>query len=427
MSQHLFPVCSTLVAQGTRLVLAATIFVLSACAADPIEQLERVAKDWSLTIRASQVIPVYPLSEDVQPGDVFLVPVSISEQTRIYQEKGFLPTDQLVTRLQSINYREFYGNAYWTGTYSQTPHARPTSQTSAVNAPRAAFPTYTFTVDRSGGLQLALPIQGIPVGLGLIGAARATGTVTLTDTFTYGTDGETVYGALLAWYGSHQKIRETLGAMANSTDAEIYLRIVTRVYLVTKIDVSLANIESLSGGADVGAAQEVNLPDLSSENPAEVAAATDAYKTALEGLSSVLNTDALGAPGGSVRFTQLDRRTVSLSQPFDRPLVIGFVGFDVKVLKSGLLSAPIPSFSVLAGDIPSQAFEPIEFAGDDELVRAYLSWLTCPGNRDLMVAFLESKNVPYDPTDLASDRQLRWALEAAQEEFDFLATQGRCP
>jgi len=36
-------------------------------------QLERVAKDWCLTIRASQVIPVYPLTEDLQPGDVFLV------------------------------------------------------------------------------------------------------------------------------------------------------------------------------------------------------------------------------------------------------------------------------------------------------------------------------------------------------------------
>ena len=36
-------------------------------------QLARVAKDWCLTIRSSQVLPVYPLTEDLQPGDVFAV------------------------------------------------------------------------------------------------------------------------------------------------------------------------------------------------------------------------------------------------------------------------------------------------------------------------------------------------------------------
>lgn len=39
------------------------------------QELENVAKDWCLTIRASQVMPVYPLREDVQPGDCFLVSV----------------------------------------------------------------------------------------------------------------------------------------------------------------------------------------------------------------------------------------------------------------------------------------------------------------------------------------------------------------
>lgn len=32
------------------------------------KELEQVAKDWSMTIRASQVIPVFPLTEDLQPG-----------------------------------------------------------------------------------------------------------------------------------------------------------------------------------------------------------------------------------------------------------------------------------------------------------------------------------------------------------------------
>ena len=54
------------------------------------QELEQVAKDWSMTIRASQVIPVYPLTEDLQPGDVFLVQVPVEQQQQVYKEKGFL-------------------------------------------------------------------------------------------------------------------------------------------------------------------------------------------------------------------------------------------------------------------------------------------------------------------------------------------------
>src|ERR1043166_2039508 len=37
------------------------------------DQLSEVAKGWCRTIRASQVIPVYPLTEDVQVGDLFIM------------------------------------------------------------------------------------------------------------------------------------------------------------------------------------------------------------------------------------------------------------------------------------------------------------------------------------------------------------------
>jgi hypothetical protein len=36
-------------------------------------------------------------------------------------------------------------------------------------APRAAFPTYSFSVRRGHGLGLALPIQSVPVALSLLG------------------------------------------------------------------------------------------------------------------------------------------------------------------------------------------------------------------------------------------------------------------
>ena len=70
-------------------------------------QLERVAKDWCLTIRASQVIPVYPLTEDLQPGDVFLVQTPVEEQVEVYEDRGFLPLEQMLVRLQPEEYPDF--------------------------------------------------------------------------------------------------------------------------------------------------------------------------------------------------------------------------------------------------------------------------------------------------------------------------------
>jgi hypothetical protein len=82
--------------------------VLAGGCSPAASQLERVAKDWCLTIRASQVIPVYPLTEDLEPGDVFLVTVPIHDEARTYEQNGFLPIDMHVTRLAGLDYREVY-------------------------------------------------------------------------------------------------------------------------------------------------------------------------------------------------------------------------------------------------------------------------------------------------------------------------------
>ncbi len=62
--------------------LVILILTVAGCATtnSSSKQLERIAKDWCLSIRASQVIPVYPLTEDIQPGDVFLVQTPVDKQ-----------------------------------------------------------------------------------------------------------------------------------------------------------------------------------------------------------------------------------------------------------------------------------------------------------------------------------------------------------
>jgi len=84
-------------------------------------ELEAVAKDWSMVIRASQVIPVYPLTEDLQPGDIFLVQVPIDRQQEIYKRRGFLPLDNRMRRVDPGGYAGFYRKSFAVGEDEKTP------------------------------------------------------------------------------------------------------------------------------------------------------------------------------------------------------------------------------------------------------------------------------------------------------------------
>ena len=190
--------------------LVLTAITVSACASYLQQrELEKVAKDWSMVIRASQVIPVYPLTEDLQPGDIFLVLTPVQAQHEEYRKRGFLALDQHMSRQWSLDYQSFYQNGYkikdrppppqhWQfpekascdlreekkdGTTSTRKSPAPTDW---CHAPRAAFPSYNFSVKSGGGLALALPIQGVPVGLNMVYGDSASGSITLSDAHTYG-------------------------------------------------------------------------------------------------------------------------------------------------------------------------------------------------------------------------------------------------
>jgi hypothetical protein len=327
-------------------------FLVCAGCRTPTKELESVAKDWCETIRASQVIPVYPLTEDLQPGDVFVVQVPIVEQAKLYREKGFLALDQLATRLpmaatppRRLGYDRFYGDAFWKSLWSE-PAPRPgwTPNELAVNAPSAAFPSYTFTVERGAGIKLALPIHGVPVGLGLMGASRATGSVTIRDVYTYGIDIVSLYDELQKWWKSSPEIASTLAQVVRGSSSDVYLRTVNRVYLTRRVTVSLENLDVQAAALEAGAAPELELIRLSIEDPERAKAAAAAYRGALDAITTRVSS---ALPGGTIKLSQASQRSVTMDETFDRPLAIGYLGFDVEVGKDGELSAPIPSFAVL--------------------------------------------------------------------------------
>jgi hypothetical protein len=385
--------------------------MLAGCATQKMsgDQLARVAKDWSLSIRASQVIPVYPLTEDLQPGDVFLVQTPIEEQVKVYLDKGFLPLENLVTRLSPLGYARFYRG--WPHVADgenapprswQFPKAdSPDSDFSG--APMAAFPTYNFSVSRSGGLNVAIPVQSVPVGLNLLDSASANGTITLKDAFTYALPARTMFDAIHQWcrdnadYLSQYEPTDT-SADGKRAASRFYLRVINRVYLVKTVDVSLFSNHGFGAGASAVVPQPVQL--LNVANATEAAKQFAAVNEILSNATSpaakpaAAPADAVAdagptplAVGGTVKLAMATSRSVSLVETFRRPLAIGYLASDFAIGAGGKCAAPIPTLSALEGYAPA-AGKAIEYRGCDENCTRIRPWIKQGTNQQKLEAWL---------------------------------------
>jgi hypothetical protein len=296
------------------------------------KQLARVAKDWSLVIRASQVIPTYPLTEDLQPGDIFLVQTPEEDQIKLYEAKGFLPLDQLVARIQPTNYQAFYLGSYSIGNHTNTPYhwkfPVPPDTNGIAFAPRAAFPSYNFSVQRGAGINLALPLQGVPVGLNVLGAASAQGSIAITDAYTFGVDSDSLLRQVQVWARQERVDRFASAGRTN------YLRVVNRVFLAGRVNVSMTSDNTAGASASGGAPKPVALLTTSTND------AAGNYTNVL----AALNTSVDGAlPGGSLKFAAATSRSVTMVETFPRPLVIGYLSIDLPIFPNGRLGIPVPT------------------------------------------------------------------------------------
>ncbi len=315
-------------------------------------ELQRVARDWCMTIRASQVIPVYPLTADLQPGDVFLVTAPIERQSATYRKRGFLPLDQAYVRLKDLDFAGYYKSEYWDNRFAKVPHTRSglaavsgagttdggtavpanvPATSFTVEAPPAAFPTYTFQIRSGGGIKAAFPVQGIPVGLSVMQTDSADGSLSISDASTYGAPPDQLLGEVKKWTEIPRN-RADLAAIARGTSAPVYLRIVQRVYMASAVNVSLVNSNAVSTAVDVADPKKIELQGLESVEAAEK------YKTLLDKLSGAANE---GLPGGSLRFAAATKLGVVLNEKFKTPLVIGYLGYDLPVYETGDLGAPV--------------------------------------------------------------------------------------
>lgn len=374
------------------------------------QQLENVAKEWCLTMRASQVLCVYPLSEDVQVGDIYLVNSSIPNQVKQYLQNGFLPFDMLLTRLQPVNYRAMYANAYATqDQWGNIPHQWQFPPNATTNnwiaAPHAAFPSYTFSVQQGQSLKLAVPVQAVPIGLSLLNSNQAHGAIEIDDASTYGIDQLSLDQQVESW-AACPTTRALLARYAPDGPASShYIRVIARVYLTGKVNVSVTNDAQRGAGLDAGVAQNAQLP---------AAPAAGESAQAYSNLITTLNNSISGGttvtkPGGSIRIAAVSSRSVSMSETFDRPIVVGYLAYDRAIGPGGILGQPRPTLQQMEGTVdpapqPTSSDLSVKF-GEDANTRVIRSFITEPANRTAVQNWLNDHAVTMSIPLMLNDEQ----------------------
>ena len=400
-------------------VIALLAGVCGGCASSET-QVQKAAKDWCMTIRGSQVIPVYPLTEDIQPGDIFLVQVPIDQQQSLYKLNGFLALDNHLDRINPTGYDRFYDHSFFVkGAPYELPRnwIRPTGTNQSWQlAPHAAFPSYSFTVRNGAGLNLAVPVQGVPVGLSLLASDAASGTIEIKDAYTMGVDTISLYQQLEAWAKANADFLGCFGPGGKQTN---YVRVVTRIYATGKMSVSLKDASSRSGGLDVGVPKPVNLlsPALPTGSTNTAEAALQNYTNGMNTLSQIVQAagaakDAAGniLPGGSLRLTAASARSVSMDESFTPPIVFGYLGFDCAIGENGELGAPIPTYAVL-GRLPVQGTT--RHVASDPSAKTLREWVHNPKPADIL-AGKTARAVTQE-----HERQIAAWIQARKGDYNF--------
>ena len=356
--------------------------VIAGCSKTPADEgsLENINKDWNRLIRASHIYPVYPLSQDVQPGDVFLTLKHI-EDTSDWDEPGYLPFDQHLARLYPTGYVSFYTNSFGVGTAGSVPRNWIQGDNWS-NAPAAAFPTYSFRIKQGGAGSVSLPIQGVPVGLSLMGAREASGMVTIADSHTYGVDELSLRKQVFDYLERHgEEMFKYISAEAAKSNG-FFLQVVTRVYTTSRVAVSMFHENAVGGGASAGIAPQATVPLLDRTNAAEN------YSNLVGAVNATLrgNAAATMAPGGSLRFSHVSSRSVSLEETFPRPLVIGYVGFSVHITNAADFYGRHESRAAMFSIDSQHAYETLQGVSN------YVSELKSADDRDLYSNALRNLN-----------------------------------
>ncbi|WP_147820789.1 hypothetical protein [Salidesulfovibrio onnuriiensis] len=292
-----------------------------------------MAKYWFHVVRGTQVFPLNPLREDLMPGDVFLVNQTSLAESNAAKDEGYLPQDHRVTRLD-LGSREMSDPCFHDGVWQEYA---------------AAFPSFSFSVDRGTGFNLNLPVDGIPVGLGFVQSEKVVVSMSISNATSFGLPVHDLNGALEDWCGKH---KEYLAEQKLHSRQPVLLRVVSRVFRTRGVTASIMGVDSMGGKVAAGGDAFTETPSANmTEVLPEAIKSDDAAErfAQLAGQLGKVVPRNVPLPGGSATYMRGSKDSVVMRQTFDRPLAIGYIAFDVVVLDGGGISVPMGAQQNLDG------------------------------------------------------------------------------
>ena len=337
------------------IVLSLLLCAIVGCQDNFEKSFHDVAKKWCLAIRASQIIPVYPPSQDIQVGDIFLVSQTVNDQHQQYVKDGFLPLPQHIGRLPLENFAEFYKYSFANSIDKSLvlPKEWFIANDSQICklSPNVYFPGYSFDITENVAANMAIPVQGIPIGLSLLNSNNANCSIMIKNAKTYGLDFITLYDVIQKWGNDNHSLLVNYAApLDNDSKKTNYIRVISRVYLAGEIAVSLSVSHTGAMGASAGSNKVVEL--LLPTDPQEKSA-IEYYSDAISKLNNMIsNSQNLQGgenilSGGKIQILAASENNISMNETFDKPVPIGYLAFDMCLDEYGFLGPPVSTKVVL--------------------------------------------------------------------------------
>ncbi len=409
---------------GCALALLGCTALSAGCSSTPVPE-GYVAKQWATAFRELQITPVFPPREDVQVGDIYVVPVAPEDEKAVFRDKGYLPRGMWVhtldlnkqisgfykerpsfpqTNVERVeifkstwerikdsssddirryteNFLEYIDSVNRAYPALPQPVSKSDLWESGGDANRlriVGFPEFMSATFTQGNLSAFFPTEsGSTGGQAMFSTARSV-TVKVPVAESYGLPMSIFLPALQQQAEYDQSTWRRLGLSPNdaphspfdhvdvflpaeqrgrSIDANgnivVRLRVATEVYYARVLDITIeatkeaaaaiqvADGESAAsggGGGGGGGQAPSGGGGQSDEDDEQVAPDPNAELRAarLEARLAALEKDKErvpegGLPGGSARVLSVSQNHIGMRRVFDRPVAIGFRGFDFEV------------------------------------------------------------------------------------------------
>ncbi|HWB20212.1 MAG TPA: hypothetical protein VG711_07930 [Phycisphaerales bacterium] len=298
-------------------------------------ELQEVARNWCLTIRASQISPVYPLTEDLQPGDIFLYPNAIADDLAQYDTKGFLPLEDHFARLMPTGYADFYIN----------PDLAKNPRNNWQIAPQAVFPSFSFVIQQGSSLNAAFPIQGIPAAFAALGSHNAIASLSLSDVVTVGVDHASLFKDVETWAQKNRELLAMYAPTEQNAPPRYYLRVVRRIYLAGRVSLIMTSQRNanFSGNGGANSSEKTPLSSAPTDNPANSTSSVPNIVDVALSTAKLQHAIDASLPGAQLKVTWARENAVAMDETFVRPLVVGYLAFDIPIQADGRLGPGISS------------------------------------------------------------------------------------